>query len=125
MALMLLNALTLRPRHKHQGCSCGCGCHEEGDSQCHCHDDECCCEGECHCHEGEEKAEEAAIPFHVYNVKGMNCNHCRTSVENAIAALENVEEVHVYLETNTAEVKGTASEEEIREAVESIGFELA
>ena len=128
LALMLLNALTLRLRHKHQGCSCGCGCgcHEEEESHCHCHDDDDdCCNRECHCHEEEGKAEEVAIPFHIYNVKGMNCNHCRTSVENAIAALENVDEVHVYLETNTAEVKGTATKEEIRGAVESIGFELA
>ena len=59
-----------------------------------------------------------------YRIKGMNCNHCRTNVERAIASLDQVEEVHVSLETCTAEVRGPVSDEEVRAAVEYLGFSL-
>lgn len=60
----------------------------------------------------------------VYRVSGMSCNHCRTNVEKAISQIEGVESVSVDLSTETATVTGTASEDEIRQAVESIGFKI-
>jgi copper chaperone CopZ len=54
----------------------------------------------------------------------MSCNHCRTNVEKAISQIEGVESVSVDLSTETATVTGTASEDEIRQAVESIGFKI-
>lgn len=60
----------------------------------------------------------------VYRVGGMSCNHCRTNVEKAISQLEGVESVSVDLSTETATVTGSASEDEIRHAVESIGFKI-
>ncbi|MBO7120180.1 MAG: SO_0444 family Cu/Zn efflux transporter [Bacteroidaceae bacterium] len=58
----------------------------------------------------------------IYNVEGMNCNHCAANVEKAIAAVEGVEHVEVSLHDGTASISGSASESDILQAVESIGF---
>ncbi len=60
----------------------------------------------------------------VYNIKGMSCNHCRANVERVISQLPEVESVSVDLASATAIVTGTTGREEIKEAVESIGFEI-
>ena len=55
----------------------------------------------------------------------MNCNHCAENVRKAIAAVEGVEQVDVSLHEGTASVAGSAKEEEIMQAVESIGFKAS
>ena len=57
-----------------------------------------------------------------YHIKGMNCNHCRQSAERAILNVNGVSSVKVSLEKGEAYVEGTASAEDIRKAVEQIGF---
>lgn len=61
----------------------------------------------------------------IYRVEGMNCNHCAENVRKAIAAVEGVEQVDVSLHEETASVAGSAKEEEIMQAVESIGFKAS
>ncbi len=58
-----------------------------------------------------------------YQIKGMNCNHCRAAAEKAIAAVEGVTAVTVELASATAQVEGSASPEAIIKAVEEVGFE--
>lgn len=41
---------------------------------------------------------------HTYNVSGMTCNGCRASVEEALSAVSNVEDVSVDLESQTATI---------------------
>ena len=60
----------------------------------------------------------------VYHIEGMNCNHCRTAAEKALQSVEGVTSARVVLETKEAFVEGTAAEEELRKAVESVGFTL-
>ena len=60
----------------------------------------------------------------VVHVEGMSCNHCRANVEKVIAALEGAEEVEVDLPTGRAVVHGNVGQEDVRKAVESIGFKL-
>jgi uncharacterized membrane protein YraQ (UPF0718 family)/copper chaperone CopZ len=60
----------------------------------------------------------------VYHIEGMNCNHCRTAAEKALQDVEGVTSARVVLETKEAFVEGTASEEALRKAVESVGFTL-
>lgn len=60
----------------------------------------------------------------VYKIKGMECNHCRMTVEKAIASVEGVTKVVVDLSSATASVEGTADESAIRASVERSGFEL-
>ncbi|MBQ8607537.1 MAG: permease [Bacteroidaceae bacterium] len=79
---------------------------------------ETCCKqsGEhCDCHSNHEK---------MVHIKGMSCNHCRTNVEKAIKSLTGVESVEVNLASGTANIKGDVKIEDIRKAVESIGFEV-
>lgn len=64
----------------------------------------------------------AESAYTIYRVEGMNCNHCAENVRKAIVAVEGVEQVEVSLHEGTASVAGSAKEEEIMQAVESIGF---
>lgn len=59
-----------------------------------------------------------------YTIKGMNCNHCRMTAENALKEVEGVTSATVVLETGEAQVEGTATEEALRQAVEKVGFKL-
>lgn len=58
----------------------------------------------------------------VYHIEGMNCNHCRASVEKAILGVEGVTAATVNLQTKEAQVEGTASFEDISKAVDEVGF---
>lgn len=99
LLILLFHALWRRYFHK-GGC---------GHAHCHCHDEE------CHCH---TEADEA-LTLHI---TGMSCNHCRAHVEQAIKAVPGVTDVKVDLTDAQAIIKGNASPESIRQAVESIGF---
>lgn len=57
-----------------------------------------------------------------YRIEGMNCNHCRTSAENAILGVEGVVAATVDLAKKEAYVEGEATPESIIKAVESVGF---
>ena len=61
----------------------------------------------------------------IYQVEGMNCNHCAENVQRAIAAVEGVEHVEVSLHEGTACILGSPVEEEVLRAVESIGFQAS
>jgi len=60
--------------------------------------------------------------WRVYNIEGMKCSHCAENIKKAIAAVEGVEQVEVYLHEGTVNILGTHSEDEVVHAVESIGF---
>ncbi|MBR1520402.1 MAG: SO_0444 family Cu/Zn efflux transporter [Bacteroidaceae bacterium] len=106
LGLLLLNVLRMRLMHK---------------SACHCGHDH---EGHCHCHEHDHCADDACAT-HSYIVKGMNCNHCKVNVENAIRSVKGVESVTVDLPTGQTIVVGDdISDDEVKAAVESIGFDL-
>jgi uncharacterized membrane protein YraQ (UPF0718 family)/copper chaperone CopZ len=113
MALMLINAIVLPKlglRKAHQ-----CHCHGEhnhgGDCSCGCDDDDCC--------DTKEHAE-----ARTYIIEGMNCNHCRGNAEKALQQVEGVTSASVDLVSKRAVVVGTATEAQLREAIESIGFRL-
>ena len=76
-----------------------------------------------HHHHHHEEAELESCKL--YNVEGMNCNHCAANVEKAIAAVEGVELVEVSLHEGTARIKGSPNEADIQQAVESIGFRIS
>lgn len=74
-----------------------------------------------HHHSVEAAAADSAAK--VYNISGMNCQHCRASVEQAIAATAGVESVSVDLDSGKAIVTGPATAEAITAAVHNAGFE--
>lgn len=58
----------------------------------------------------------------LYRVEGMTCSHCKMSVEKAVMSLKNIEYAEADVNQKTLKVKGTASEQEIKKAVEGAGF---
>lgn len=57
-----------------------------------------------------------------FHISGMNCNHCRTNAENALRSCSGVTSVDVILASGEAIVEGEYNVEELKKAVESLGF---
>lgn len=57
-------------------------------------------------------------------IEGMQCNHCKMSVEKALKSIEGVTKVEVSLEDKTATIETTKEMEEgkIKEVIEEAGF---
>lgn len=55
-------------------------------------------------------------------INGMNCNHCRMAVENALLTVPGVTTAAVDLSTKLAVVEGEVEFEELRKAIEACGF---
>lgn len=60
----------------------------------------------------------------VYKVEGMHCNHCKASVENSVLKVKGVQSALANVSAGTLTVTGTATESDIRRAVEQAGFEM-
>ena len=58
----------------------------------------------------------------VYRVENMHCSHCEAAVVRAVEELPGVEKAKASASTNTLTIKGPATEEAIRSAVEGIGY---
>ncbi|MBR4624729.1 MAG: SO_0444 family Cu/Zn efflux transporter [Alphaproteobacteria bacterium] len=67
----------------------------------------------------EQKTENQVI----YKVSGMSCNHCKMSVEKAIASIAGVESVEVDLPSGMAYVKGAHDDNRLIDAIKDLGFE--
>ena len=81
----------------------------------------------CHCHEcTTEYSTTPSSQLEVinYKIEGMTCNHCASYTQKAIASVEGVTKVIVSLQDGMASVEGDFKEEDIRKAVEDIGFKL-
>ena len=73
------------------------------------------------------KAPASAGTSTTYQVEGMTCGHCATSVTEEITALDGVTDVHVDLVAgglSTVTVTGTAAPADVRAAVEEAGYTL-
>ena len=85
---------------------------------CHCHD----------CKEGNSQCESPTLNYKLstinYKIKGMTCNHCAANAQKVIASVEGVESVTVSLEDGLAQITGNFKEEDIIQAIESIGFSV-
>lgn len=95
--------------------------HHHAHGECHCHEHE---EGHCHCHENNNSNNNETMDVRIYHVEGMNCNHCRTAAEKALLNTPGVTSASVDLASKEARVEGTATEEQLRAAVEAVGFSL-
>ena len=60
------------------------------------------------------------------SVEGMQCNHCKMTVEKALGALEGVEKVEVSLENKNAVIESTkeVDNQKIKDAITEAGFEV-
>ena len=57
-----------------------------------------------------------------YRVEDMHCSHCEAAVVRAVEELPGVEKAKASASANTLTIKGPATEEAIRAAVEGIGY---
>lgn len=62
----------------------------------------------------------------IIKIDGMQCNHCKMSVEKALSKIDGIENVEVSLEKKqaTIEVNGNVSDEIIKSAIEEEGFKV-
>ncbi len=58
----------------------------------------------------------------VYRVEDMHCSHCEAAVVRAVEEVPGVEKAKASASANTLTIKGLATEEAIRTAVEGIGY---
>ena len=58
----------------------------------------------------------------VYRVEDMHCSHCEAAVVRAVEEVAGVEKAKASASANTLTVKGRATEEAVRAAVEGIGY---
>lgn len=59
-------------------------------------------------------------------IEGMQCNHCKMSVEKALSGIDGVTKVEVNLENKSATIESTREIEDskIKEVIEEVGFEV-
>ena len=103
--LLLIRSLFLRYTSHKDGCECGCNHNDEG------------CNGCC-----SENSNDVTYTQRTFRIEGMMCNHCRLHVQQAIENVEGVESVTVDLPSGTAIVRGSASDEDIIQAVTQRGY---
>ncbi len=70
------------------------------------------------------KKQEMASGTVVYAVEGMHCNHCKAACEQSVGKVKGVASCEATPAANTLIVTGTATEADIRTAVEQAGFEF-
>lgn len=58
----------------------------------------------------------------VYRVEDMHCSHCEAAVVRAVESVPGVKKAKASSSANTLTVEGSASEEDVRKAVEGIGY---
>lgn len=59
-----------------------------------------------------------------FNVNGMNCNHCKMSVEKAVGALSGVTSVEANLSQKCVFVEGSFEESSLQKVISDAGFEF-
>ncbi len=52
----------------------------------------------------------------------MSCVHCKAAAEKALLRVNGVEAVTINLESGEAKIVGSAQEEDLKKALEAIGF---
>lgn len=67
----------------------------------------------------------ANMETQTFVIKGMMCNHCRSTVEKALSSLPGVQHVDVDLPTGRATVTGHVDRAAVEKAITKAGFDLA
>lgn len=69
-----------------------------------------------------DKELEKELDSTTYQLEGMHCNHCKNSVETNVLKVKGVSEAEVNLDLQHLIIKGKHEEKDIRETIESLGF---
>ena len=76
----------------------------------------------CKCEQCDNRKNNKVVHNVAFKIEGMRCNNCKNNVIKAINSLSSVKSVKVSLEKSIVYVEGTPTDEEIKSAVETIGF---
>lgn len=60
----------------------------------------------------------------VLTIEGMSCNHCKANVEKAITGVSGVSSVEVSLDEKSAKIEGDFSVDDVKKAVEEVGYSV-
>jgi copper chaperone CopZ len=60
-----------------------------------------------------------------YSVPGISCDHCKRAIEGEVGAVDGVEAVAVDVAARVVTVTGTATDAELRAAIDEAGYEVA
>ena len=61
----------------------------------------------------------------VVSVKGMDCNHCKMTVENGLKQIPEIKEVNANFETDSVTISGdNINLEKVKESIESLGYKF-
>ena len=75
------------------------------------------------CHNASPKQHPTSMEQHIQlQIKGMNCHHRQATAEKALASVEGVTAVQVDLASGKAFIQGNASVDQLKKAVEAVGF---
>ena len=75
------------------------------------------------CHNASPKQHPTSMEQHIQlQIKGMNCHHCQATAKKALASVEGVTAVQVDLASGKAFIQGNASVDQLKKAVEAVGF---
>lgn len=74
------------------------------------------------CSEDNDDIDKENAASKTFHISGMNCNHCRMNAENALRSCNGVTSATVVLASGEAIVEGEYDVEELKKAVESLGF---
>lgn len=61
----------------------------------------------------------------IYSVPGISCGHCKAAIEDEVGRVPGVDRVEVDVEAKTVRVEGTASDAEVRAAIDEAGYDIA
>ena len=61
----------------------------------------------------------------VFNVPDISCDHCKSAIEEAVAAIPEVDSVVVTVDRRVVEVAGVASDDAVIAAIQLAGYEVA
>ncbi|MEO2171957.1 MAG: heavy-metal-associated domain-containing protein [Acidimicrobiales bacterium] len=61
----------------------------------------------------------------VFNVPDISCDHCKRAIEEAVAAIPEVDSVVVTVDRRVVEVAGVASDDAVIAAIQLAGYEVA
>jgi copper ion binding protein len=59
-----------------------------------------------------------------YSVPSISCEHCKKAIETEVGKLSDVSSVEVDVAAKTVTVVGEATDEEIRSAIEEVGYDV-
>mgnify|MGYP000903228175 FL=1 len=58
----------------------------------------------------------------IFKVPDMSCNHCKMRIQKALQGLQGIDNMKINLSDKTVTVTGTASDGEIKKALQEAGY---